>query len=65
MYPGAVPRPRDVVKCTGSLHHNDFCIVRDVSGGIVHAFHENDTAYDLPLSDVVVVFRPGWRDHVV
>lgn len=65
MFPGAVPRPRDVVKCTGSSHHNDLCIVRMVSGDTVQVFHENDTSYELLLSDVVVMFRPGWRDHVV
>lgn len=65
MFPGAVPRPHDVVKVLTGEHHDDLCTVIQVINGIVTMYHEINDVFPLPLKDVTVMCRPGWREHVL
>lgn len=64
MFLTAVPRPYDVVKVLCDEHHDDLCTVSCVVNGIVTMYHGINTMFSLPLKDVVVMFRPGWRENV-
>jgi hypothetical protein len=64
MFQGAVPRPHDVVKVLTGEHHDDLCTVTEVINGIVTMYHGINNVFPLPLKDVVVMFRPGMREHV-
>lgn len=64
MFQHAVPRPHDIVKVLTGDHHDDLCVVCSVIDGIVTMTHSINTVFALPLKDIVVMFRPGFRDHV-
>lgn len=64
MFQGAVPRPHDVVKVLVGEHHDDLCTVDAVINGIVTMHHAVNTVFALPLNEVVVMCRPGWREHI-
>jgi len=64
MFQDAIPRPHDIVKVLTGEHHDDLCTVELVINGIVTMHHAINTVFSLPLKDVVVMCRPGRREHV-
>lgn len=62
MFPHAVPCKNDVVEVTTVVRHLELCIVQEVNNGMVRVSHGVNDVFELPMTDLKVVCRPGMRE---